>query len=305
VPYSPKRTASATLQSMADDLVRRLGGYATPTGAMCRCPAHDDRHPSLSVRLGERALLFKCFAGCDTDDVLRAIRQVDGRALSNLCPGGEALHGTGREAALRNRAREIWDKSLAIPGTAAQSYLAARGLHELSPALRFNRRTPLGSRASVIYRPALIAGLREAGDLVAVHRTFLAHDASKLASDLIDPRRLLGRPRGGAVVLAPAGSTLGLAEGIETAMSASILLDLPVWATLGSERLAHIAVPELVQQLVILPDNDPAGHAAAANAVTAYSHEGRTVEVIWPPAPFNDWNDVLRANGRDRLAMGG
>src|SRR3546814_1361598 len=42
---------------------------------MCCCPAHDDRTPSLSVRIGETRLLFKCFAGCDISDVLRALRR--------------------------------------------------------------------------------------------------------------------------------------------------------------------------------------------------------------------------------------
>src|SRR5829696_2226959 len=38
------------------------------------CPAHDDREPSLSVAEGEdgRALL-KCFAGCETKDVVAAL----------------------------------------------------------------------------------------------------------------------------------------------------------------------------------------------------------------------------------------
>lgn len=78
-------------------------------------------------------------------------------------------------------------------------------------------------------------------------------------------------------------------------MSASNLLDIPVWATLGAERLAHIRVPESVTRLVILPDNDRAGRQGARKAAEAYSQAGRIVETIWPPAGFNDWNDALRA----------
>lgn len=39
-----------------------------------RCPAHDDRGPSLSIKdNGDGRLLLHCFAGCETEDVLAAI----------------------------------------------------------------------------------------------------------------------------------------------------------------------------------------------------------------------------------------
>lgn len=41
---------------------------------IARCPSHDDRSPSLSIREGDdgRTLLY-CFAGCETADVLAAV----------------------------------------------------------------------------------------------------------------------------------------------------------------------------------------------------------------------------------------
>jgi len=43
-------------------------------GFMARCPAHDDRNPSLSVDEGdEQPLLIYCHAGCEPDDVLDAL----------------------------------------------------------------------------------------------------------------------------------------------------------------------------------------------------------------------------------------
>ena len=68
---------NSELESQAAELVKRLGGVWSVNGAMCRCPAHEDRTPSLSIRVGAKALLFKCFAGCDTVDVIRAIRRLD------------------------------------------------------------------------------------------------------------------------------------------------------------------------------------------------------------------------------------
>lgn len=37
---------------------------------MCRCPAHDDRSPSLAIGLGKHTILFHCFAGCSSADIL-------------------------------------------------------------------------------------------------------------------------------------------------------------------------------------------------------------------------------------------
>lgn len=41
---------------------------------MCGCPAHSDRHGSLSVtELSDGKVLLRCWAGCDTEQVLDAI----------------------------------------------------------------------------------------------------------------------------------------------------------------------------------------------------------------------------------------
>src|SRR5262249_22853681 len=38
-----------------------------------RCPAHDDRSPSLSVREGDRGILLKCWAGCSLHEITDAL----------------------------------------------------------------------------------------------------------------------------------------------------------------------------------------------------------------------------------------
>ncbi len=289
---------SAHLQSQAADLVKRLGGMWSPNGAMCRCPAHDDRSPSLSIRVGETALLFKCFAGCETIDVIRAIRR-----LSKDIPlsGGGASSPSGADLSpvwLQQRALDLWGSGRQINGTPAEHYLRRRNINLVPSALRYHLRTPLGRGKQAVFRPALIAALHERSRFVALQRTFLDRDEPRRARDLANPRRMLGKPGQGAVMLAPANDTLGLAEGIETALSAIVLLDIPVWATLGNERLAHIAIPDSVTRLILLPDNDLGGRIGAAKATEVYAMPGRTIETLWPPAGFNDWNDVLRAGGK-------
>lgn len=56
-------------------IARELGG-ARKSGAgwVARCPAHDDRNPSLSLSERNGKLLVHCFAGCPQDAVIDALR---------------------------------------------------------------------------------------------------------------------------------------------------------------------------------------------------------------------------------------
>jgi len=69
-------TAEALLSRL--DKVRQTGSNRW----MARCPAHEDRDPSLSIReLPDGRTLVHCFAGCSPDDVLAAV-SLDWRELS-------------------------------------------------------------------------------------------------------------------------------------------------------------------------------------------------------------------------------
>lgn len=56
---------------------------------VARCPAHEDRSPSLTVKaLNDGRILLHCFAGCDTQHVLSAI----GLRFGDLFPEPLAMH---------------------------------------------------------------------------------------------------------------------------------------------------------------------------------------------------------------------
>lgn len=294
MPSANSVSRSLSLEAAGSDLVRRLGGVWHGTQGMCRCPAHDDRSPSLSVRIGCTSLLFKCFAGCDTIDVLRAIRRLSPETL-DATGTGEA-QTDDRDEWLQGRARDLWSRGRPLDGTLAEIYLRNRAISILPPVLRFCPRTPLGKGELAMFRPALLAAVTDESGLLAVQRTFLDEDGRR-ARDLDNPRWMLGRPKAGAVRLAPATDELGLAEGVETAISAMILLGIPVWAALGNERFPHVDVPRSVKRLVLLPDNDRAGHLAVPLTQKALATEGRRIELLWPWHDLNDWNDVLRMDG--------
>jgi hypothetical protein len=55
----------------AEEIARALRGRRCSKGWICRCPAHDDRHPSLSVaETRDGKTLVKCWSGCRQDDVI-------------------------------------------------------------------------------------------------------------------------------------------------------------------------------------------------------------------------------------------
>ncbi len=102
----------------------------------------------------------------------------------------------------------------------------------------------------------------------------------------------------------PAATKMGVAEGVETAIAASMLFDIPVWAALNTSLLKAFEPPELCEELVIFADNDEnfAGHAAAY--ALAHAQSGRVlIDVCMPGAPGEDWCDVLnnkQSNERKR-----
>ena len=78
-----------SLEATARQLCKSRGGRWSGSKGMARCPAHDDRTPSLGVTLGRRAILFHCFAGCDQASVIDAFRR-EGLSPVQLF-GGPAL----------------------------------------------------------------------------------------------------------------------------------------------------------------------------------------------------------------------
>lgn len=265
------------------DLVGALGGTWHGNTATCRCPAHADGTPSLSIRQGDRGLLVTCFAGCNASDILRELDRIPlGRRYEPPVPA----QATGTANIDR-----LWNEAGTVSGNLAERYLASRCLLPVPTDVRFHPRCPLGPKPTTVFKPALLVGVREGQRLVAFQRIFL-NPAGGYSQKATLGTLGTGAWRGGGL-----GPTIGLAEGFETARAWSQMRGLPCWATLGSRRLDIITIPESVTKLILAGDNDLAGRRAVSRSIARYATDNRVIEVDFPVG-HKDWAGALEAKER-------
>ncbi len=284
----------------AYEIAYSLGAKKMAGGWICRCPSCNYASSSFSISEGgDGKALFHCFAGCDPEAVMDALRsrglwaerQSDDysyRARGSFPSGGDISREVQRSAA----AAAIWRNSRPAPGTLVETYLQARGLSIAPPpTLRFHPSLKHRSGDSL---PAMVALVSRSADKTpqAVHRTFLARDGSGKAP-VLPAKMMLGDCSGRAARLGSASDPLILGEGIESVLSAMQLWGLPGWAALSSGGLSSLAVDQLPEQIIIAADCDRAGIEAAYRLQQRLHASGRQVRVF-KPASGNDFNDHFR-----------
>ena len=282
----------ASIEDQADAIVRQLGGKWQGNSAMCRCPAHADGTASLSIRIGERAVLFHCFAGCTAEAIMAALRS--GRILA------PADHDPGQrhdgKADFNKVALAVWRHAEPFPGTLADRYLRSRAIVPDGINARFDPRCQCGAGATKAFAPALIVPIEDDTGVIAIHRTWLSPDGRDKA-DMAEPKRMLGNPGSGAVRWGgiPVDGILRLAEGVEDAASVMNMLSagLSVWPVLGIERYQAVTVPESVHTVVIYSQHGGEAARAITRATPHLTANGRQL-VVKPPPHAGDWNDLLR-----------
>ncbi|HEY9091777.1 DUF7146 domain-containing protein, partial [Parasphingorhabdus sp.] len=189
-------------------------------------------------------------------------------------------------------AQRLWRQAKSLQGSIAQTYLKKRLIKMASPELRYLERTPLGPKGRVRFLPAMVAAVRTDAHIMAIHRTFLRNDGRQ--ADFTKPKRALGALGTGAVRLfPPRDGTLGLAEGTESALSATQLIGIPTWATLGNERFGIVTISENVKKLYLFVDHDLGGDLGEAKAREHFRMPGRSIEARRPQRRGDDWNNEL------------
>jgi len=227
---------------------------------------------------------FFC-TNCGAGDGFRLVELMSGRGFKDIVRDVERAAGVADYVAPRSgpdpeevlsRMRRMWADS--VPATETD-WWASRGL------------TPPDS-PDIKYNPsmrAVLSLLRDTSGKVAnMHRTYL------------NPKRRLfmplGIPAGSAVRACNyGGGPIGIAEGIETAIAASVIHSVPVWAALNADNMSKWVPPSEASEIIVFADNDAsfAGMAAGGALAKRLVAAKKSVSVLFPPRVGHDWNDVL------------
>ena len=113
-------------------------------------------------------------------------------------------------------------------------------------------------------------------------------ECSKCGSRLLDST---------AVRLFNCGNTLGIAEGLETALSANQIYECPTWSLANATFLGNFIAPSKVKHLIIYADNDKSGRGLLAafqcGNKNVIRKDGPEKVTIRCPVDVGDFNDML------------
>ena len=290
-----------------------------PLLAWCR-----GRWPAILVALGVPAKLLNrrnqpC-PWCGGKDRFRFGAHEDGLWICNVCGGGngigflkrflktdfkgvaeaiEGAIGVGVAAPPSKthpapNFRGFWASGVPVlASNLAGRYFAKRGivLQNWPESLRYLDLCQIFPSGA--FHPAVLAKVSDpTGAGINIHRTYLLPDGRR------ERKMMPGAvPKGSHVRLSEPAEIMGIAEGIETALAAGILWNLPVWAALGTAGLWSFEPPQACRELVIFGDNDAlyGGQAAAfalAHRLACAKRVSVTVQI--PDRIGSDWADVLQ-----------
>jgi putative DNA primase/helicase len=199
----------------------------------------------------------------------------------------------------RPKLQTMWAASKpVIPGDVVDTYLRTRGvaLEQYPPCLRTAPSLSYYDDDATSIFPAMLAAVTDTtGKPVTIHRTYIAPDGCGKAR-VEKPRKVVSKHgKGPHVRLTPIAPTMGIAEGIETALAATRLFAVPTWSVLSTYGIETFEPPAGLQRLIVFADHDANGAGQKAAHMLAARLAGQIPsEIRFPDTPGDDWNDVLR-----------
>jgi putative DNA primase/helicase len=199
----------------------------------------------------------------------------------------------------RKALNDMWTagKPISVGDTAGEYLHRRTGLKVFPSVLRLH--PALYHAETKSNHPALIAKVTDIDNKpVAIHRTWLVD---------VQPKKKLtagSLPSGSAIRLEPYEESIGIAEGIETAISAWAAFNIPTWAAISANGLEKWEPPKAVKKVFIFGDNDHSftGQLAAYRLAHRLRQNEKLeiVKVVIPNIVGADWCDVLMLLGTEK-----
>lgn len=199
------------------------------------------------------------------------------------------------------KAQKLWDEALPITAThIAVNYFLSRGM-KLEFGIDFNHLdTVLRVHPGVDYweadeegnfhkigtSPCLLSRVFSKGVCVNIHRTFLHQDGHGKANFSM-PKKLMtfwGDSQGSYIPMAPFAAHIGVAEGIETALSVQTATGIPTMATVSAPLMKSFEPHPDVKNVSIFADLDrsEAGLEAATALQQKLQSNGVKARILLP-----------------------
>ena len=188
-------------------------------------------------------------------------------------------------------------------------YLVHRGLGKLSKspqALRMAALPYFDEGTEIGHFPVMLGAVTSPeGMLRGLHRTYISKAGMK--APVPCPKKLSrtsGLLAGASIKLHEPSVingklTLGVAEGIETALACYLASGIPTWSCVSAPGIKSFQWPAGLQSLVVFADHDAhgVGQSAARELAGRAVAAGLECRVLVPEIVGNDWLDVYVAGG--------
>lgn len=230
------------------------------------------------------------FTGLSFKDVATRIDRMVGNAQNDPDPTPKV----DPRIRLKAMARSLKSCDTDNPVT---NYLKSRGV-SFSPVVQYCPKTryfEVGSDPKTF--SAMVCLIQAPNGAAASYHVTYLHNGKKAPVEA--PKKILPPVcewAGGAIRLFPISESLGIAEGIETALAVTKLYGIPCWAAVNANNLEKFVSPEGVKELHIFGDNDESftGQKAAFTLARRLHGSGVKALVHLPEYADTDFADVLK-----------
>lgn len=248
-------------------------------------------------------------SGCGAGDGMKLAMQWTGLSFKECAARIDTICGHVEVGAITSdeeKARKTRQRLIEI-GKALQPiaeldpvgrYLRRRGIKHAPPEfIRYHPAMPYYDKGFQGTHPAMVAAFRRPDNSIETfHVTYLTSEGFKASVE--SPRKVIGAQKGlngCAVRLSAPHDHIGIAEGIETALSVTQLYGVPCWSCYSANGMESFIPPDGVKKVTIYADADAnyTGQAAATACAKRLAFAGFDVELHEFPAIGKDYNDIL------------